>query len=494
MVSPAELSGRYRLEERLAGGGMGTVFSARDERLGRRVAVKLLKEDLAEDPDFVERFRREARAVAALVHPNIASVFDYGEDAGRHYIVMELVAGRDLARLLREEGPPGAQRARAIAAQLCDALGHAHAAGVVHRDVKPGNVIVGEDDHVKVTDFGIARAPGDATLTAAGSVLGTAQYISPEQASDRPVGPPSDVYSAGILLFELLTGAAPFTGDSPIALALRHVNDEVPRPSTLDPSVPEKLDEIVTRATAKDPGARFHDGVEMASALRGVSASATAVLGAVPAPTAVIGAGAPGAAAGPGTDRMPAATWPPGAPGSSRSWGPALVGLFAVLLLAAAGLVAATLLDQDQGRGRRARGGGGQGDAAPSPAATETPTPVPQEVAIPGGLVGSNADDAESVLRSAGLDVARVAQESEDVAEGLVIAVNPPEGSSVPAGSTVTLVVSTGPPEEGPPTSPAESPPGTANGQDGSPGQGDGNPGQGQGGDGDEGKGKGKGD
>ncbi|HEV3473701.1 MAG TPA: protein kinase, partial [Actinomycetota bacterium] len=209
MVEASPLIGRYRLEERIAGGGMGTVYVATDELLGRQVAAKLLNEELADNPSFVERFRREARSVAALVHPNIATVFDYGEDAGRHFIVMELVRGRDLDRVLADEGALAPERARHIATKVCDALGHAHGAGVIHRDVKPANVIVTQDEGVKVTDFGIARVADDAAMTASGTVLGTAQYISPEQASDHPVGPASDVYSMGIMLFEMLTGRRP---------------------------------------------------------------------------------------------------------------------------------------------------------------------------------------------------------------------------------------------------------------------------------------------
>jgi predicted Ser/Thr protein kinase len=469
MVTPSQLSGRYRLEERLAGGGMGMVYAGRDERLGRRVAVKLLKEDLATDPHFVERFRREARAVAALVHPNIASVFDYGQDGGRHYIVMELVPGRDLARLMREEGPPHVGRAVSITAQLCDALGHAHKAGVVHRDVKPGNVIVAAEDHVKVTDFGIARAPGDATLTTAGSVLGTAQYISPEQAADRAVGPPSDVYSAGIVLFELLTGAVPFTGDSPIALALRHVNEEVAAPSAVNPSVAKELDRVVAKATAKDPGARFRDGAEMAAAVRGAEGAATAVLGGITAPTAALGPGAEPAVAAAGTAAGIGATWPPGARGGSSRWGLVLAAIFVVLLVAAAGLVAATVLRQDQAQPRT--GGAVGRRSSPTPPPTGTTTESREEVTVPGGIVGSNSDEAESVLRGLGLEVGRVLEVSEEVEEGVVTAVNPPEGSTVPADSTVTLVVSAGPPGE-PPASPTESPPAEGNGAGGGDGSG----------------------
>ena len=258
---------------------MGAVFAATDERLGRTVALKVLKQELSSDPRFVERFRREARSAAALSHPNIANVFDYGEDDDRHYIVMELVEGRDLARLIREDGPLDAARAKVIVAQIALGLGHAHAGGYVHRDVKPHNVIVTSDDRVKVTDFGIARATGESTLTATGTILGTAQYVSPEQASGETPVPSSDVYSLGIVLFEMVTGAVPFTGDSPISVALRHVREEVPAPSSIEPSVPPDVDELVARATAKQPDQRFQNGNAFAAAVMGrAEPAATAMM------------------------------------------------------------------------------------------------------------------------------------------------------------------------------------------------------------------------
>lgn len=280
MVTPTLLAERYRIDRQVGIGGMGTVFAATDERLGRSVAVKVLKEELSSDPKFVERFRREARAAAALSHPNIANVFDYGEDGSRYFIVMELVEGRDLSRVMREEGPLEASRALNLVEQMALALGHAHSAGLIHRDVKPANAIVMDGDRIKVTDFGIARATGESTLTATGAIMGTAQYVSPEQASGETPGPPSDVYSLGVVLFEMVTGAVPFTGDSPISVALRHVREEVPPPSSIDPEIPARVDEIVAAATAKQPDDRLADGNAFAAAVRGESPSAptTAVM------------------------------------------------------------------------------------------------------------------------------------------------------------------------------------------------------------------------
>jgi hypothetical protein len=449
-----ELSGRYLLEERLAGGGMGSVYAARDERLGRRVAVKVLKEDLAAEPDFVERFRREARAVAALVHPNIANVFDYGEDGDRHYIVMELVEGRDLARLLRDEGRPPIGRAIPITSQLCDALGHAHSAGVVHRDVKPANVIVDPSDRVRVTDFGIARAQGDATLTGAGSVLGTAQYISPEQASGGEIGPASDVYSTGIVLYEVLTGTAPFTAESPISLALRHVNENVPAPSAADPRVPRELDGVVGRATAKAPGDRYANGNDMAAALRNLEVYREPTRGAIAAPTAVLASGAePTTTMGPSTDRFSDVVWPAGARTSARGVRFALIGFFLALLLTAAGLVASTALrDEPGGRQRERRSAASQPGQQPTEnAPSPSPSATVEQVTVPGGLVGSNAQAASNVLRREGFVVSIALEPSSEVKEGFVISVAPSEGETVPAGSTVTLTVSSGSDEETPP-------------------------------------------
>jgi len=456
----ARLLDRYHLEETIAAGGMGTVWAARDERLGRRVAVKMLKEELVGDPRFVERFRREARAVAALGHPNIASVFDYGEDHDKQFIVMELVEGQDLARLLQEEGPVDTDRALSIAAQTCDALGHAHLAGVIHRDVKPANIIVGPGDRVKVTDFGIARAQGDSTLTAAGSVLGTAHYLSPEQAAGGSIGPPSDVYSMGCVLYEMLTGAVPFTGDSPIGIAMRHVSDDVPPPSAIAGAVPQAVDELVSKATAKAPEDRFADGREMAAALAELADPTAPGILAAAAPTAAMAGGGTAVMTNAGgTQEAPPTVWP--IPGDR--WEPRRVGRFVLLafgiLAAIAGLLLLVNLLGDDDPPQRAGGG--------APAQNEETEPAEPDTVTVGAFVGQPYDDAEQQLTEAGLVIAREDVDSAEEAE-LVIDQDPAEGEELAAGETVTLYVSNGAlidEESGDENGKSEDPPGKGKGK-----------------------------
>ncbi|NUO36483.1 MAG: serine/threonine protein kinase, partial [Dermatophilaceae bacterium] len=295
------LAERYTLRERIAVGGMGEVHLATDDRLGRVVAVKVLAPAVAHYPESVERFRREATTAAALSHPNIAQVYDYGVDGSSHFIVMEHVDGSDLSRLLRQVGRLTPSDAVRIAEQVCSALGAAHRAGVVHRDIKPGNVIVRPDGTVKVTDFGIAQALGQASLTDTGTVMGTAAYVSPEQARGQATTPATDIYSLGILLFQMLTGSVPFDGDTPVAIAMRHLDEPVPLPSSRVHDLPANLDEVVVRATAKVPSERYADAEAMAMALARREPSADAATRALPAgaATSVLGAGA-------NTARMPA--------------------------------------------------------------------------------------------------------------------------------------------------------------------------------------------
>lgn len=451
--------GRYRIENEIATGGMGTVYVARDERLDRRVALKILNANLLADGTLVERFRREARAVAALGHPNIANVFDYGEEQGRPVIAMELAPGRDLARILRDEGPLDPERAATIGAQVCAALAHAHAAGIVHRDVKPANVIVSADDDVKVTDFGIARATGDEKLTATGSVMGTAHYISPEQAGGGQITAASDIYSAGIVLYEMLTGAVPYTGDSLMSVALRHINETVPPPSATHPDVPDALDQIVARATAKEPRARFLDAGEMARALGGEEADTDELL-ARGGDTAVL----PVAAGAATTRSDPDQTvWP--IPGDR--WDPQRVGRGALIVLGGLGLIAAILLvarlgDVDRAGEQRSNDQAAQDSLAPQQTAS-FPMPPADE------LVGANPQAVADVFERYGFEVRFVEVDPTefglDVAEGDIVWSNPEPGSDVEPDDTITLYVSSGDDDGGRPADKGP-PPGRGHGKD----------------------------
>ncbi len=295
--------GRYTLTQRIAVGGMGEVWQATDNVLGRTVAIKLLGAGLANQPGFTHRFRDEARHTAALSHPNIATVYDYGEDDGASWLVMELVHGTPLSAII-SQGAQSPQRTAAIIAQAADALQAAHDAGVIHRDVKPANILVRPDGVVKLTDFGIARAVDAAPLTRTGEVMGTAQYIPPEQAMGHPVGPASDLYSLACVAHEMLTGRRAFDDGSAVATAMAHVHKP---PPGLPPSVPAGMASVIMASLAKDPANRPRSARDVASALRGGPApqpryDATSVLPppvaatqAMTSPTAYAQAGIPGA-------------------------------------------------------------------------------------------------------------------------------------------------------------------------------------------------------
>src|SRR6476659_2849292 len=241
---------------------MANVYLAEDQELGRRVAIKILNDRHANDEQFVERFRREAKNAAALSHPNIVSIYDRGEAEGSYYIAMEYLDGRSLKELIVSRGPAPITVAVEYARQILQALRFAHRHGIVHRDIKPHNVLVDAEGHVKVTDFGIARA-GPSQMTEEGSIIGTAQYLSPEQAQGAPVTPASDIYSVGIVLYEMITGSVPFTGDTPLEIAMKHLSTTPLPPSETRPEVPHELDSIVLRALAKDPEDRYQSSDEM---------------------------------------------------------------------------------------------------------------------------------------------------------------------------------------------------------------------------------------
>ncbi|HEX3268628.1 MAG TPA: Stk1 family PASTA domain-containing Ser/Thr kinase [Gaiellaceae bacterium] len=254
--------GRYRIIRKLGAGGMADVYLAEDQELGRPVAIKILNDRHAADDSFVERFRREAKNAAGLSHPNIVSIYDRGEAEGTYYIAMEFLDGRSLKELIVSRGQAPIKIAIDYARQILAAVGAAHRHGIVHRDIKPHNVLVGGEGRLKVTDFGIARS-GASQMTEVGSIIGTAQYLSPEQAQGAPVDQTSDLYSVGVVLYEMLTGQVPFTGDTPLEIAMKHLSEVPKPPSELREEVPHDLDSVVLRALAKEPGERYQSAEEM---------------------------------------------------------------------------------------------------------------------------------------------------------------------------------------------------------------------------------------
>ncbi|GEK23156.1 Stk1 family PASTA domain-containing Ser/Thr kinase [Cellulomonas xylanilytica] len=445
------LAGRYEVGELIGRGGMAEVHIGHDTRLGRTVAIKILRSDLARDPSFQNRFRREAQSAAALNHPAIVSVYDTGEDvfteptgvvAHVPFIVMEYVEGHTVRDILRDGHAVPIEEAVEITSGVLSALEYSHHAGIVHRDIKPANVMLTPTGAVKVMDFGIARAMADsaATMTQTQAVIGTAQYLSPEQARGETVDARSDLYSTGCLLFELLTGRPPFTGDSPVAVAYQHVREAAPVPSTFASDVPDSLDRITLKALAKERDSRYSSAAEFRSdleaAVRGgavgapaVGALAAAALVATPATEATQLMAPPVAT----TQAMPPATSPwasTGATVASTTGGPVdedepnkrpwlLPLLIGIAVLAVAGIVAFLIAN-------------GQKDA---PATTV-------DVPAVAGLTEAAARDA---IEGADLIYERVDEANDDVEAGLVIRTDPAEGTPVEKESSVTAVISTGP-------------------------------------------------
>jgi serine/threonine-protein kinase len=316
MASPSTVfADRYELIREIARGGMADVYLARDSKLDRPVALKVLSPELSRDPSFVERFRREAQSAAGLNQPNIVGIFDWGQEHGTSFIVMEYVDGQTLRDLIQREGTVAPAQIADIGADIAAALSFAHQNGVVHRDVKPGNVLITTAGQVKVTDFGIARASGSNDgLTRTGAVMGTATYFSPEQAQGLAVDGRSDVYSLGVVLYEMATGQPPFTGDSPVSTAYKHVREDVVPPSRLVPQIPAELERVILTCLAKDPADRYQSADDVRADLlrfrRGqqvVGNPVTAMVTTVPDSTQV-------AAAVPPTAVRPVTTAPTGPP------------------------------------------------------------------------------------------------------------------------------------------------------------------------------------
>ena len=275
---------RYEVRERIGGGGMSVVWKAYDLVLDRNVALKVLRPEMSEDEDFIRRFRREAKAAASLSHPNIVNIYDVGEDQGLYFIVMELVEGETLRDRLKREKRLELKEALNIAAQICEGLSHAHANRIIHRDIKPQNILITKQGHVKVADFGIARALGGVSTTSTGVVVGSAPYLSPEQAKNGVVSARSDLYSLGVVLYEMLSGSPPFAGESPVAVALQHLEAEIPSLREKNPDIPPAVDALVRKAMAKMPEDRFQSADEMLKAIRQIQSSYAASSEEIPDP------------------------------------------------------------------------------------------------------------------------------------------------------------------------------------------------------------------
>jgi serine/threonine-protein kinase len=455
-IAPDTLvDGRYRIIRRLGSGGMADVYCAEDTQLGREVALKLLYRRFAEDEEFVERFRREASSAAGLQHPNVVQVFDRGEWDGTYYIAMEFLTGRNLTQVVRDHGPLEPALAVDLTIQILKAARFAHRRGIVHRDIKPHNVIVDDEGRAKVTDFGIARA-GASDMTETGSIMGTAQYLSPEQAQGHPVDARADLYSIGIVLYELLTGAPPFDAESPVTIALKQVSEEPVPAMHRNPAVSPALDAVVMRALRKDPAARFQNADEFIAALESAMAGGYVETVAVAEdPVAALEE----------EDR--------------RNLGRIAVIALVVLALAALAIGAWLLLTPDKVRvpdvvGKRSgtasqllQSRGFEVDVVPIQSDTVAEDrvagqrPEPGSEADEGSLVTINvssgpgeapvplvgglpADEAADRLREAGFKSEQRREFSDDVRRGRVIETTPPEGSTARKGSTVTLAVSRG--------------------------------------------------
>ena len=416
-------SGRYELVRRLARGGMAEVHLARDLLLDRPVALKVLYPELSRDPTFVERFRREAQAAANLSHPNIVSVYDWGEEDGTYFIVMEYVDGESLASLVHRAGALQADEAAEIGAEIAAALAVAHRNNMVHRDVKPGNVLIDRQGQIKVTDFGIARAVNTTeNLTQPGSVMGTATYFSPEQAQGQRIDPRSDVYSLGVVLYELVTGGPPFSADSPVAVAYKHVREDPVLPSRRNPEVPPDFERIVLTAMAKDPDDRYATALELRDDLVRFRQGRPVAAGAFPAPTA--------AAPGPRADRtqavpVAARTAPPAAAVYETEQPDRRTGVYVGLLLGLLTLLGVLLFLLGRTLGVF---GGETGELVTVPQAT------PRAQA-----------EAEAIIKDAGL-VPEVREEASTAEAGIVFRQSPAANEKVEAGSTVLLYVSRGTP------------------------------------------------
>ena len=427
---------RYRAIERLGSGGMAEVYLAHDAVLDRDVALKVLSRRYADDDEVIERFRSEARSAAALSHPNIVSIYDRGEtEDGTYYIVMEYVAGGILSERILRVGPFPTHTAAAVAIQVAEALKEAHRRGIVHRDVKPQNILVTESGDVKVADFGIARAVSSATLTRTGIVLGSVHYMSPEQALGLPVGPRSDLYSLGAVLYEMLTGEPPYDAENPISIAMKHVDGYLRPPQEVDPSISEGMNAITVRLLAKDPEERYPDAVSLVNDLdrvrQGLRPAVPTLRHVAETVTQTAGKRRPTA-----FQKTPTGPLSLSAPHPQKKWQRRMF-----TLIVAAVLVAALALLDTMGSGLWQDLLGWSDEPVAEASSLVT---VPD-------VTGQDVEEASQALREVGLAVNPEHDTvKSDEPEGTVVSTDPPAGSEADAGTSVTISVSRGTPKERP--------------------------------------------
>jgi hypothetical protein len=463
--------GRYELQSRIAIGGMGEVWQATDLVIGRQVAIKILKDEYLGDPGFLERFRAEARHAALVNHEGIANVFDYGEEEGSAYLVMELVPGEALSTILEREHVLSTDKVLDIVAQTAAALQAAHAAGLVHRDIKPGNLLITPDGRVKITDFGIARIADQVPLTATGQVMGTVQYLSPEQASGHPASPTTDIYSLGIVAYEALAGRRPFTGESQVAIAMAQINET---PPDLPVTVSEPVRNLVYASIAKNPADRPQSAAHLARAatalrrgdVQAAGAAVPAVLGAAgitaatmlmpnqgangatAATTVLPSAVAGGGMAGGVVDSETVEEEPVGRKRSPWTW--PLIVLIAILAIVLIGTLIALMMNRDNAGGNTPTATTERPTASASQTTTPPPPPptsvAPETIQIDrNAYIGMNIDDAAAAIEALGLPVTRQAgaAATEPGLANTVSEVNP--SGPVQPGTTITLTYLTDP-------------------------------------------------
>lgn len=450
-MQPQLLDGRYQIEQLLGEGGMARVYLGRDLRLNRPVAIKIPHPHLMTDPDFMARFRHEAHAAAMVSHPNLVDVYDVGQDGDRHYIVMEYVAGTTLKQLINREAPFAISRAVRIAEQIARGLHAAHRAGLIHRDIKPQNIIVNDDGQVRITDFGVAKSRLSTAMTETGVTLGTVDYIAPEQAQGRAATPQSDIYALGVVLYEMLTGRLPFTGDNPVAVAMKHISEPAPPPRRYNPQIPAALEAIILRALAKDPAQRQQSALELAEELQAYDrlvSQATVINPSIAPPPAQVQPRSSGAQRPAQVTASRPAPIPSPRPAATRAPRQENVGcgVFLVGMLTLVGVLAIVFV-VSSGMLNNLFSGNANRPVTPTTGTnpSDTPSPTIVATAIVPDIVGRSDGEARTLLEQNQLVPAPTSEYNRDVPQGIVITQTIPPGTIVEANSPLSYTVSLGP-------------------------------------------------